>query len=200
MDSIHVPKTFLNWEVRANRDYLFAQEGNRWFKVPMSALAHCAVSLGIDYRFRVTAQSKEFREFTVSKKGNYAQDLFCFLQSFPFGFNQVVSTYTPRTWKYSFNLYRIDRTEFAADTEKFFGKAMKPLFRIPVREIVAVTQYHQYDAEGADLFHLRVHTADGKFRNIECDSIQHAYEVALMIKDNAPHVRYGLMTRTGIIY
>lgn len=197
-EMIYIPETFFYWEVRADREWLYVKKGNRSAKIPMSSLEHCIVSVDTDYVFRLITKDRKALEFSIKKRGDNARKLFFLLNSFCTGFRNTVSTYNTYAWTSGIFHYRLDRNELAVDYLTKFRKVLKPFCRIPVQDIVWVTQHHStHDTESPECYYLRVYTANGKYEDIEGDNIQHCYEIALMIKDLAPRVRYSIFSFTG---
>ena len=53
------------------------------------------------------------------------------------------------------------------------------------------------DPEGPDSYHLRVYTAKGEMYDLEGENVQNCYDMAKLIKDNAPQARYCVDAFTG---
>lgn len=190
---ISIPSSWGSWEVSANREWLSVRKKNLYAKVPMTDLVHCCVSCGESYVFRLI--TKDHRALVFDVKGHWekARALFLLLNSFCCGFRDTPSTFTPRTWTCGREHIRLDQNELAVDITRLFNKGLKPYYRFPMRELVWVTQSHTSgDAESDPAYHLRLFFSNGKYYDLAGESISHCYDLALMFKDNAPQLRYGL--------
>lgn len=199
MDVFYLPETSSQWEVHADAQWLFVRKKTKSARVAMSDLLRCIVSHDYYFEFRLIIKGGKKLEFHVGKKRETAQALFTFLERFCPEFRNMTSTFTPWQWKVGIYHYRLDRYELAVDVPRVFHQGLKPFYRIPVRDIVWVTQHHsEGDPEAADTYYLRVYLSSGKFYDLEGDSVQHCYNMARMIKDNAPQVRYGVHCGAGL--
>lgn len=191
----YIPESRLGYEIRAYNNNIYVRKKDKSHTISLNELKYCIISSGYVYYFQLITNDNISLEFSI-KKSKDAQSLFLFLDKYASGFRNIESTYTPHNWKVNRIHYRLDRHEFASDLPKFFSTKMKPYHRIPIQSIISVTQFHNEDDIPGN-YYLRIWTNKGKFYDIECNSIEHSFELACMIKDNAPHVKYGVDTFTG---
>lgn len=199
-DEFYVPEGLSNWEVRVNNDWIYVKKKDMYGRELLSNLVHCAVSYDDSvYVFRLINNQNKYMEFSVKNRDKDALPLLEKLNPHCTGFRNMTSTYTAKNWVCDNQLIRLDRNELAVDTISGPENTLTPCFRIPIQDMVCVTQHHQANyTQTPDNCSLRIYVANGNFYDLKGKSIHHCYEIARVLKDNAPQLRYGIHSNIGL--
>lgn len=177
------------YETRLDHEYLyFAKKGN----YALVRLADISYFYVIDGRtFRLFTKDNRALSFDVNED-EWATKLFIELERACPAFRNTPSTFTPLSniQGSTLNIYHLDRSGLTVDEKLVFKKGTKTVARIPAQKIIGVSIINTGD-DTTDTWNLAVYTSSGNRYDIETNTPQDAYELALKFKDNLPHLICG---------
>ena len=188
--TLSIPARIGYWEVTSDGRQLTLRKGKQTNTVALERLQHCIVSRDVGYEFHLLTKDGADLQFLVKQPGE-AKAVFDYLEPFCPGFRNTPTTYRPRSWVIGLEHCRLDRRELAVDQPTFFKKTLKPYLRVPVEELVWVTQTHcDHDPESPESYHICLYTTRGKSFTLMASDVVDCYRLARIFKENAPQLRY----------